>query len=99
MKAELKLKTLRGAASAVGVGLLGAAVIQELRSPADKRHWHGRLWGRIPYELRPPTFQRIRNAYWAPKDHHVFTDTAFGVGWSLNLGRLVHACSSACLKA
>jgi len=98
MKAEVKVKSLRGLASAVGVGLVGVALVQELRKPAGERAWHGRLWGCVPYEFRPPTMQRLRSAYWAPEDAHVFTDTAFGVGWSVNLGRLAHDCSSGCAK-
>lgn len=37
MKAELKIKRLRGLASAVGMALLGAAIVQELRKPAVER--------------------------------------------------------------
>jgi hypothetical protein len=98
MKAELKIKTLRGLASTVGMALMGAAVLQELRKPAAERAWHGRLWGRVPYEFRRPTLDRLRAAYWAPEDGHVFTDTPFGVGWSVNLGRLAHGCSSGCTR-
>ncbi len=98
-KAERKVSGLRTLGSVVGVGLLGAAVVQELRKPAGERAWHGMLWGRVPYELRPPTFARIRSAYWAPDDAHVFTGTPFGVGWTFNFGRLFHACSSMCTRA
>jgi hypothetical protein len=98
MKAELKIKSLRGLGSALGVGLLVAALVQELRKPAADRVWHGRLWGRVPYEFRPPTLDRLRAAYWAPEDTHIFTNTAFGVGWSVNLGHLMQACSSRCAK-
>jgi len=98
VEAELKIKRLRGLVSAVGVALMSAAVVHELRKPAAERTWHGRLWGRVPYEFRLPTLERLRQAYWAPEDSHVFTDTPFGVGWSLNLGRLAHACSNPCTK-
>jgi hypothetical protein len=50
----------------------------------------------VPYEFRAPTIERLRQAYWAPDDPHVFTDTAFGVGWSVNLGRLMRACLGTC---
>lgn len=93
MKREFKIRSLRGLASAVSAGLLGAAVVHELRKPAGERAWHGRLWNRIPYELGPPTVERLRHAYWAPENRRVFTDTPFGVGWSVNMGRLARACS------
>lgn len=92
-KAPRKARSLQGLASVVGIGLAGAAVYQELRKPAAERSWHGHLWGRVPYEFRPPTISRLRDAYWAPDDTHVFTDTPFGVGWSVNVGRLMHVWS------
>src|SRR5262249_59437089 len=39
----------------IGAGLVGAAVATELVKPADKRTWHGRILGFVPYDLRPPT--------------------------------------------
>ena len=94
MKAEVKIQGLRGLASAAGLGLLLAAIVQEMQKPAEERAWHGRLGGVIPYDLRPPTIERVRRAYWNPENRHLFTDTAFGVGWSLNLGRLAQNASS-----
>ena len=96
MKAPRKARKVRALASAVGMALAGAAVLEELRKPPAERVWHGRLWGRVPYEFRPPTMARLRQAYWAPDDPQVFTDTAFGVGWSVNLGRLMRGCGSSC---
>jgi hypothetical protein len=93
VKTEVSVSRIRRFASAIGVALLGAAIVEELRKPAARRVWHGHLWGRVPYEFRLPTMDRIRYALWAPEDKRLFTDTAFGVGWSLNLGRLLHACS------
>lgn len=96
MKSEFKISGLRGLASAVGMGLVGAAVIQEMRKPSSERAWHGLLWERVPYEFRLPTVERLRHAYWAPQDPHVLTGTPFGVGWTVNFGRLARACSSRC---
>jgi len=72
----------------VVLGLLGAAVVTELRKPQDERAWHGKLGGFVPYELRRPTLQRVRETYWAPADEHIFKPTVWGVGWTLNLGRV-----------
>jgi hypothetical protein len=71
-----------------GVG--GAAVVQELRKPAEERTWTGTLGGTIPYDLRPPTAERLRAKLWAPDDPRIFMPHVFGVGWSVNVGRLVH---------
>lgn len=77
-----------------GLGLVAAAVVQELRKPAGSREWHGRIGGLVPYEFRPPTPRRLRDALWAPEDERVFTDTAFGVGWSVNLARVAKIAGS-----
>ncbi len=98
MKALRSVERLRRLASVVGIGLAGAAVIQELRKPSQERTWHGRLWQRVPYEFRLPTMDRLREAYWAPENPHVFTDTAFGVGWSVNLGRLLRSMGGPCQR-
>src|SRR5712691_9902633 len=74
---------------AIFVGLLGAAVATELRKPQEERAWHGKLAGIVPYELRRPTFQRVRETYWAPADAHVVKPAVWGVGWTLNVGRVV----------
>jgi hypothetical protein len=74
---------------AIFVGLLGAAVATELRKPQEERAWHGKLAGVVPYELRRPTLKRVRETYWAPADEHVFNPPVWGVGWALNVGRVV----------
>ena len=69
--------------------LVGAAVVTELRKPQEERTWHGKLGGFVPYELRPPTLERVRDTYWAPADEHVLKPAVWGVGWALNVGRVV----------
>ncbi|MGZ6546393.1 MAG: DUF5808 domain-containing protein [Actinomycetota bacterium] len=69
--------------------LLGAAVITELRKPREERTWHGKLAGFVPYELRPPTLDRVRETYWDPTDEHVLKPPVWGVGWAVNVGRVV----------
>lgn len=76
-----------------GIALMVAAVVKELRKPRGQRDWHGRLGGVIPYELRPPTPHRVKDAVWNPNDDRVLTDTAFGVGWAVNVAELKHRMS------
>lgn len=71
-----------------GAGLLGAAIVTELHKPADKRTWEGSVGGAVPYDLRPPTVERVRRRMWAPEDPAIFTPHVFGVGWSVNIGRI-----------
>jgi len=75
--------------SYIGIGLAIASVIQELRKSPSRRTWHGTLFGRIPYDWRPPTPSRVANAFWEPADAHLFRPTAFGVGWSVNLAAVL----------
>ena len=64
---------------------LAAALYQELRKPPEERTWHGRVAGSIPYDFRPPTLDRIREAYWDPDTDRVFSDKVIGVGWAVNI--------------
>ncbi len=79
---------LRRLLTLVSLGLLGAALVKELRTPKDRRDWQGHL-GVIPYDLRPPTPARVRAAFWNPADPRLFTTRPAGVGWAVNLARLV----------
>lgn len=78
-------KLIRFVVILAGVALVIAAIRQELRKPREQRDWHGRVAGVIPYEFRPPTPHRIKDAVWNHDDERIFTDTAFGVGWAVNL--------------
>ncbi|MDQ1703013.1 MAG: hypothetical protein QOF57_2265 [Frankiaceae bacterium] len=71
------------------VGLTAAAVAEQLRRPESERDWHGAIAGVIPYDFRPPTLERLRETYWAPDVDELFRPHVFGVGWGLNVGRLV----------
>lgn len=68
-------------------GLVVAAIATELRKPEPERTWEGHVLGVVPYDFRPPTWQRIREAYWNPESDHLFSDRVFGVGWAVNLHR------------
>ncbi len=76
----------------LGAALVAASVAQELRKPPSQRTWQGELFG-IPYDYRPPTFERLRSTMWAPEDERVLKPRAFGIGRDLNLGRVVRVVS------
>jgi uncharacterized protein DUF5808 len=92
---ELKAEGWRGMVTCLGMGLLAASVGRELSRPPAERTWHGRLFGTVPYDLRPPDPQRIGATLWDPDNPHVVVPTAFGVGWSVNLAALRGAFPSA----
>jgi len=73
--------------SAVGIG--AAAVVQELRKPAEERTWTGQVAGLVPYDLRwPPTVERFQQAMWNPDSDELITRHPFGVGWSVNFAKI-----------
>jgi hypothetical protein len=80
-------RRLRRLARFTAFGLVVAAVATELAKPETERTWEGRVFGLVPYDFRPPTWQRIRDAYWNPNSDRLFSDRVFGVGWALNLHR------------
>jgi hypothetical protein len=79
------LRGLRRLVRFVTFGLLAAAIATELAKPEAERTWHGRVFSVVPYDFRPPTWQRIRDAYWNPDSDQLFSDRVFGVGWAVNL--------------
>src|SRR5690348_12935403 len=81
------LRNLRRLVRFLTFGLVVAAVATELSKPAEERTWHGKVGGVVPYDFRPPTWQRIRDAYWNPESDRLFSDRVFGVGWAVNLYR------------
>ena len=76
---------LRTLAQLTGLGLVIASIVRELRLPKEERTWHGVLFGKVPYDLRPPSLARIQAVIWNPEDSHILVPTAFGVGWTVNL--------------
>src|SRR5438105_3158555 len=81
------LRRLRRVTKLVGMGLLVAAISQEMAKPEAERTWNGMVFGLVPYDLRPPTWERIRATYWNPDEPRLFTSRVFGVGWGVNLYR------------
>ena len=87
-------RSSRQARAAGVVRLLGMvvtvwALVRELRRPRELRTWHGRVAGFIPYDFRRPTGQRVRERMWNPGDPRLIVPSVFGVGWTLNAGRLI----------
>src|SRR2546430_13077910 len=81
------LRRMRRLVRFLTLGLVVAAVATELTKPAAERTWQGRVFGLVPYDFRPPTWKRIRDAYWNPESDRLFSDRVFGVGWAVNLYR------------
>src|SRR5690242_5379717 len=79
------LRRIRRLVRVVTLGLVVAAVATELSKPAPERTWHGKVFDAVPYDFRPPTWQRIRDAYWNPDSDALFSDRVWGVGWAVNL--------------
>jgi hypothetical protein len=81
------LRRVRRLARVTVFGLVVAAVATELVKPEAERTWHGKVLGAVPYDFRPPTWKRIREAYWNPESDRLLSDRVFGVGWAVNLYR------------
>jgi len=82
------MRTMRGMrrlARFIAFGLVAAAIATELSKPQEERTWKGQVFGFVPYDFRPPTWERIRDAYWNPESDQLFSDRVFGVGWAVNL--------------
>ncbi len=73
----------------LGLLMVAAASANELRKPATQRTWHDRLFGVLPYDLRPPTLARVKQTLWDPRNERILVPQAFGIGWSINVGGLV----------
>ncbi len=73
--------------AAIGA-LVGAAVAKELGKPSEDRTWHGRILG-LPYDFRPPTPAKVLAEFWDPDNDALLTPHSFGIGYGLNLARLL----------
>ena len=69
--------------------LAAVAVAEQLRRPAEERTWEGTVAGIVPYDFRMPTIERARSRWWNPEEPRLFVPQVFGVGWTINLARLV----------
>jgi hypothetical protein len=50
---------------------------------------HGRFLG-LYYDLRLPTWRRVRDVSWNSRDRRLFTPKVFGWGFSINFYWLAH---------
>ena len=73
----------------VAFGLVVAALIDQLRRDPEERTWEGSVAGIVPYDFRMPTLERARSRWWNTDDDRLFVPQVFGVGWTINLARLV----------
>jgi hypothetical protein len=73
----------------VSLALTAAAVFKELRTPEDERTWNGKVASVVPYDFRFPTVARVRERMWNPEADHVVGPRVFGVGWTVNAGKVV----------
>jgi hypothetical protein len=78
----------------VVIGLVVAAVIEQLRRDPNERTWEGTIAGFVPYDLRMPTLERARSRWWNNDDGRLFVPQVFGVGWTINLARLARLARS-----
>jgi hypothetical protein len=88
-KRDEKRQTFQQLVRLVTFGLAVAAVVKERRTPAEERTWHGVVAGFVPYDFRVPTLARFRECMWDPDGELLVNPRVFGVGWTVNAGRVV----------
>lgn len=88
MTREGVLKGIKSLIRTAGIVLIIAAVVDQMRRPADERTWTGNVLI-FPYDFRMPTRERFLERFWNPNDERIFTPEVFGVGWSVNLYQVV----------
>jgi uncharacterized membrane protein len=42
-------------------------------------------WLRVPYDWRRPTWARVQERWWNPKERRLFVPKVFGWGYDVNL--------------
>ena len=84
-KSNVSRHGLRSLPRFTGFLLLVASIVRERRLPKQKRTWHGVVFGKVPYDLRPPTFDRLNAVIRNPRNSRIVVPTALGVGWTINL--------------
>ena len=69
--------------SILGLALVGAAILDQLRRPPENRTWQGTIFG-IPYDFSIPTIERIREEIWNKDTNRILMPHSFGMGWGIN---------------
>ena len=82
-------RDLRRLVRLITLGLAVTALVKELRTPPEERRWNGFVIGFVPYEFRVPTPERIKERLWNPDSGSIINPRVFGVGWTLNVGRVL----------
>ncbi|PZR53108.1 hypothetical protein DNL40_08885 [Xylanimonas oleitrophica] len=80
---------LRKLVTVATAALTVAAVVKELRTPEGQRTWNGKVASVVPYDFRFPTVERIKERLWNPDGDNVISPRVFGVGWTVNAGKVV----------
>src|SRR5829696_7285729 len=88
-KGTHKSSPVKWLARIISAALLVAAIGKELSKPASERTWTGKVASFVPYDFRRPTFARAQERLWAPDNPRLMTPQVFGVGWTVNFGRLM----------
>ena len=83
----MKGRRIRGLLRVVGLVATVVAISTEMSKPEEERTWQGLVFGFVPYDFRPPTWDRILEAFWNPADERLFVPRPLGVGWVLNFFR------------
>ncbi|QAY63931.1 hypothetical protein ET495_12615 [Xylanimonas allomyrinae] len=81
--------SLKNLVTLATVALAAAAVVKELRTPADQRTWNGKVAAVVPYDFRVPTVERAKERLWNPEAASFVGPRVFGVGWTVNVGKVV----------
>lgn len=85
----MKRSTSRKVMQTAMLTLIAIAILQELEKPAGERKWRGKVVGFVPYDFRKPTLSRIKDTYWNPYERRAFMPMVFGIGWTVNIYRLL----------
>lgn len=86
---QRKNKLIGTISGAIAVGLVAAAIQDQLRRPPAERTWHGTVLN-FPYDFRLPTVERLQKTFWNSEDARILVPQAFGVGWTINFHPLIH---------
>ncbi|ACZ32307.1 hypothetical protein Xcel_3307 [Xylanimonas cellulosilytica DSM 15894] len=97
--ARTKRDTLQNLLSLAMIALAVAAVVKELRTPQGERTWNGKVAAVVPYDFRMPTIARAKERLWDPESDTFVGPRVFGVGWTVNMGKLYRTVKDAVAAA